>query len=229
MRLRKSYGYSQEELAYKLDVSRQSVSKWESGQSIPDLERLIEIAKIFDITLDELVHGEDVHAISTDATLLKEDIRTVIRETLGYEYKSKIKIGNIPLIHVNLGRGVRVAKGIIAIGNIAMGIFAFGGLSLGVLSIAGFSLGLLAFGGLAAGGIAIGGVAIGYLAIGGFAIAKEIAMGGMAHGNIAIGDSVKGNHTLVLRSYMTTVEVKQFLLQHANNSMVLDILLFFLT
>ena len=39
--LRKKYGWSQEELAERLDISRQSVSKWESGASIPDLERKI--------------------------------------------------------------------------------------------------------------------------------------------------------------------------------------------
>ena len=39
--LRKKYGWSQEELAERLDISRQSVSKWESGASIPDLERNI--------------------------------------------------------------------------------------------------------------------------------------------------------------------------------------------
>ena len=39
--LRKKYGWSQEELAERLDISRQSVSKWESGASIPDLERIV--------------------------------------------------------------------------------------------------------------------------------------------------------------------------------------------
>lgn len=41
---RKQKGLSQEELAFRLGVSRQSVSKWESGQSTPELERIIEIA-----------------------------------------------------------------------------------------------------------------------------------------------------------------------------------------
>ena len=56
--LRKQKGYSQEEFAYLLGVSRQSVSKWESGASIPELERLVEIANIFEVSLDELVKGE---------------------------------------------------------------------------------------------------------------------------------------------------------------------------
>jgi len=43
---RKKNGWSQEELAEKLSVSRQSVSKWESGQSVPDLNRILEMARI---------------------------------------------------------------------------------------------------------------------------------------------------------------------------------------
>ena len=49
---RKQKGLSQEELAFRLGVSRQSVSKWESGQSTPELELIIEIADLFGISLD---------------------------------------------------------------------------------------------------------------------------------------------------------------------------------
>ena len=45
--LRKKNGWSQEELAEKLDVSRQSISKWESAQSVPDLTRVIRLAELF--------------------------------------------------------------------------------------------------------------------------------------------------------------------------------------
>lgn len=50
-------GLSQGELAEKLSVSRQAVSKWEIDAGLPDLERLIALSKLFDITLDELVKG----------------------------------------------------------------------------------------------------------------------------------------------------------------------------
>lgn len=50
--LRKKAGMSQEELADKLDVSRQSVSKWESMQSIPDINKIIELSKIFGVSTD---------------------------------------------------------------------------------------------------------------------------------------------------------------------------------
>ncbi len=54
-KLRKEKNYSQEQLAEKLNVSRQAISKWESGSSYPDMEKMIEICKIFDCTLDQLM------------------------------------------------------------------------------------------------------------------------------------------------------------------------------
>lgn len=53
--LRKSKGISQEQLAELLDVSRQSISKWESGQNYPEIDKLIKLSDLFDITLDDLV------------------------------------------------------------------------------------------------------------------------------------------------------------------------------
>ena len=55
IRLRKKAGWSQEELAVRLDVSRQSVSKWESAQSIPDLEKIVRLSKLFGVTTDYLI------------------------------------------------------------------------------------------------------------------------------------------------------------------------------
>lgn len=55
--LRTRAGLSQEALAERLGVSRQSISKWETDGSIPDLDRLIRLSEIFGVTLDELVKG----------------------------------------------------------------------------------------------------------------------------------------------------------------------------
>ena len=57
--LRKKAGWSQEELASQLQVSRQSVSKWESGASIPDLERILQLSRIFGVTTDYLLKEEE--------------------------------------------------------------------------------------------------------------------------------------------------------------------------
>lgn len=59
-RLRSGLGLSQSELAERLDVSRQSVSKWELGSSTPELDKLIAMSELFSVTLDALVHGEEV-------------------------------------------------------------------------------------------------------------------------------------------------------------------------
>lgn len=56
--LRKRQGLSQEELANRLDVTRQTVSKWEVGDSAPDMEKLIALSELFGISLDELVLGK---------------------------------------------------------------------------------------------------------------------------------------------------------------------------
>ena len=58
MEERKKNGWSQEELAEKLSVSRQAVSKWESAQSIPDLQRVIQLSEIFGVSTDYLLKDE---------------------------------------------------------------------------------------------------------------------------------------------------------------------------
>jgi transcriptional regulator with XRE-family HTH domain len=57
--LRKQKGLSQEELASRLNVSRQTVSKWEIGDSAPDMEKLIAMSELFDVSLDYLMLGKE--------------------------------------------------------------------------------------------------------------------------------------------------------------------------
>ena len=90
--LRKQRGLSQEELGEELDVSRQTVSKWESGQSYPDFQRLGLLSDYFGMTLDELVRDIDVQEVRdrsrsdekieslyTDSEKLKELCRLGVR------------------------------------------------------------------------------------------------------------------------------------------------------
>lgn len=58
IQLRKKEGLSQEELGYRLNVTRQTVSKWELGQTTPEMDKLIELSKIFNISVDELINEE---------------------------------------------------------------------------------------------------------------------------------------------------------------------------
>ena len=53
--LRKKAGWSQEELAAQLNVSRQSVSKWEGAQSIPDMDKVVQMSRLFGVTTDFLL------------------------------------------------------------------------------------------------------------------------------------------------------------------------------
>ena len=54
-KMRKEKGYSQEELANLLNVSRQAVSKWESNNSYPETEKIVAICKLFECSMDELI------------------------------------------------------------------------------------------------------------------------------------------------------------------------------
>lgn len=58
IQLRKKSGWSQEELASQMDVTRQSVSKWESAQSVPDLEKILRLSELFEVSLDYLLKDE---------------------------------------------------------------------------------------------------------------------------------------------------------------------------
>ena len=57
--LRKKQGLSQEELGYKLNVTRQTISKWELGQTTPEMDKLAEISKIFNVSVDELINNSE--------------------------------------------------------------------------------------------------------------------------------------------------------------------------
>ena len=53
--LRRGKGFSQEKLAERMEVSRQAISKWESGAAIPEVDKLIQLARLFGVTVDDLL------------------------------------------------------------------------------------------------------------------------------------------------------------------------------
>ncbi|NLL34800.1 MAG: helix-turn-helix transcriptional regulator [Clostridiales bacterium] len=77
--LRKRYGWSQEELAEKMQVTRQSVSKWEGAQSIPDLDKILRLSQIFGVSTDYLLKDELEDAEYSDHV---EDTYTLRRVTM---------------------------------------------------------------------------------------------------------------------------------------------------
>ena len=62
--LRTQMKISQEELAARLNISRQSVTKWENGQSFPDIQNLIQLSDIFKVSIDRLVKANDTCNLS---------------------------------------------------------------------------------------------------------------------------------------------------------------------
>lgn len=99
--LRKQKGLSQEELANRLNVSRQTISKWEIGDSTPDMEKLAAISELFEVSLDELVLGKEQNSSETGASNISE-IREVLEEkVLTPDHKKRV------------GKGLKIA-GIVA-------------------------------------------------------------------------------------------------------------------
>lgn len=90
--LRKQKGLSQEELANRVNVSRQTISKWEVGDSTPDMEKLIALSDLFGISLDELVSGKSPQA--AENPVKKSEVAQVLEEkVLTAENKKKAKKG----------------------------------------------------------------------------------------------------------------------------------------
>ena len=204
-KLRKEAGYTQEQLAEILEVSRQSVSKWESDAAYPETEKLIRLGDLYGCSMDYLLKDDVTEPHGT--SLAPERTRYLPRNW-SFEWKSQRTLWGLPLVHVNFGFG-RTAKGIVAIGLVAkglcslgifsmgiasLGVFSLGLLALGACSIGGLAagalaLGILAFGGVCMGVIAAGGVAVGLFAAGGVAVGKYLAVGDYAFGDIAMGIS----------------------------------------
>lgn len=108
--LRKKNGYSQESLAEKLDVSRQAVSKWERGEAAPDTDNLIMLAKLYQVSLDELVDNNVPDTTKTQKVEFKngdkkisielpeddeEDEELDADETLTKQQKNIVKAVNV--------------------------------------------------------------------------------------------------------------------------------------
>lgn len=201
--LRKQRGWSQETLADYLDVSRQAVSKWEAGRATPDVPKLIAIAELFNVSLDELLRDKKSTIKADPGAPVAVGPLLAVNQFV-YEYKSRARLFGIPLVHIKtrrFGGPPAVAKGIIAIGDVAVGVVAMGGVALGLFCLGGIGLGLLlALGGLAIGGFALGGVALGVFAFGGVAIGLwamggcalggQVAAGGYASAPVAVGGYV---------------------------------------
>ena len=120
----------------------------------------------------------DVENLSQGGTVSASTAREA--KSAGYELRSKTTLWGWPLVHVAFGAGgTRVARGVIAVGNMAVGGVAIGGVALGWFALGGISIGVIGAGGIALGLLALGGIATG-----------AIAMGDVSQGLFALGTRV---------------------------------------
>lgn len=236
--LRKARGFSQEQLADLMGVSRQAVSKWESGASQPDIGNFLRLSELYGETLDALIKGTDSGAepqgVSGQSAACAgcPAVRWLPHEGWRYEYKSKRTLWGLPLVHVlfsirrrgllSWGSGFEAAKGIIAIGTMSVGLVSIGVFSMGLFSLGVFTLGLLAMGLVAFGAVSAGIVSFGLLALGvvtigvychGVVAMGRVAVGVASVGRVAIGvppDGASGTHVL-LDDNATGEQVRQFI------------------
>lgn len=80
--LRKNHHYTQEDLAEQLNVSRQAVSKWETGVSVPDLECLLRISKLYDISMNDILEPKIQSRRITDFEQISMIPETQLKEVL---------------------------------------------------------------------------------------------------------------------------------------------------
>ncbi|MFP4974430.1 helix-turn-helix domain-containing protein [Paenibacillus sp. CN-4] len=251
---RKQRGLSQENLADLIGVSRQAVSKWESGQSYPEMDKVVGLSELFHVSIDHLVKdGPEETVFGQPEPQVRTDHYGLWNPSYHYEYKSRRTLFGLPLVHIHIGRGLKVAKGILAVGNVSVGILSLGLVSAGILSLGvisggliglgalafglllaagGLSVGTVAIGGIALGVFACGGLALGMFSLGGAAVASHVAIGGYANGHIAIGDTVKGAYTILAPEDnlggVSSEQVRQLLRQEYPNlwGWIRDLLVF---
>jgi len=172
--LRRKAGLSQEQLAAQLDVTRQSVSKWESGSAVPELGKLIALSDFFGVTIDYLVKDTvtEPERAETGETIQLErrlnELAGEYHEHFGpwFSYTSKKRVFGLPLVSIRFGRDRRPSKHTLAVGIIAVGNFSVGVISIGMISAGLLSLGMIAFGAAALGVVSLGWWGIGISVIG---------------------------------------------------------------
>ena len=90
-RLRKEYNYTQEQLADILGISRQSISKWESDIAYPETDKLIELGRLFDCSMDYLLKEEVTEKNGSNPSGFTEKVEEISRKVMTDKNKGKAK------------------------------------------------------------------------------------------------------------------------------------------
>ena len=193
---RKKKGMTQEDMAEKLNLSRQAISKWESGSSFPDTENLLKLSFLFSVSVDYLLKGEMVEEKNG------EEEKEVFH--LPYSSLSRMKerhsektLWGLPLWSVGrnakgfFALGFR-SEGIFSLGFFSKGVFSLGCLTLGGISVGMASLGLLSLGAFSGGIISFGAVSLALMASVGAISISPLSIGSLSLGEISIGAFSRG-------------------------------------
>lgn len=84
--LRKETGFTQEELAEKLNVSRRTVSRWETGTNMPDLDILMELSDLYEVDLREILSGE------RKSERMNEELKETVLQVADYSNEEKTRL-----------------------------------------------------------------------------------------------------------------------------------------
>lgn len=96
-KLRTEKNLSQGDLAELLDVSRQSISKWENNSSVPELEKIVKLGEIFEVSLDELVKGEGLPKRTEPVTLIPEENQKILEIQKETDFPIRKRVGTLLL------------------------------------------------------------------------------------------------------------------------------------
>lgn len=110
--MRKAKGFTQEELAIKLGISAQAVSKWENDIACPDIGLLPQLAKLFDVSVDELLSGKAAPAVTVVPEEARKEIKDMmLRVIVDSPQGDKVRV-NLPmsLIQVALDLGMELPQ-----------------------------------------------------------------------------------------------------------------------
>lgn len=225
MVLRRGRGMSQEQLADRLDVTRQSVSKWESDAAMPEIQKLIALSDLFQVSIDYLLKEQlmepepecGTETVDTEtAARLERKLDELSRRDQVFRYTSRLNFCGLPLVSIRFGNARYPSRN-----NIALGLIAIGNYSIGLISIGLISLGIIPFGLIAFGGIALGLVSIGYFsvgvaslgiyAVGVSALGLRLAVGIAASGAVAVGQEAAGQHVLLWGNGLSRLEIETFI------------------
>lgn len=140
--LRKAKNLTQEQLAEKFQVSRRTVSRWETGSNLPDIDILIELSDFYDVDLREILNGERKNA------KMNQEMKETVLQVAEYSNEEKKKQAKIVLVYFIIGTIALLMNQILAFielpGTFLVGFFegitfgtAFAAMILGILYLTG--------------------------------------------------------------------------------------------